>query len=204
MISHDYRYVKSNVYPAPPDPYLDSHHNPGGTHLPFINLTHKKQTRLNDCWYACMQMLKTWQAGDVKTKAIGPAVNAHRNAGAFGGGFWGHTFGQGDAQYQSILNENGLRDVGHLAYTNTATDLQTAIDNLGPLIIGGDFGQVARIRGTNTWILKGMGHYILAVGTDPGQVHIHDPWHSHRTIMPWATFRAQVWKATAKTIVAVQ
>lgn len=171
--------------------------------MPYINLTHKQQTRLNDCWYACIQMLKTWRAG-AKTKPTGNAVNAHRNAGAFGGGFWGHTLGGADPQYQAILTENALREVSDSVYTNTATDLQTAIDNFGPLIIGGDFGQVARIRGTNNWILKGMGHYIVAVGTDPGQVHVHDPWRSHRTILPWADFRAQVWKATAKTIVAVE
>lgn len=170
--------------------------------MPYLNLTHKTQTKLNDCWYACIQMLKTYQAGQ-KTKPTGAAVNAHRKAGALNGGFWGHALGANDPQFVGILQQNGLQDVSDDVGTNSVEAIQLYIDRYGPLIIGGDFGQVARIRGTNTWLLKGMGHYIVLIGTDPGVVHIHDPWHTHRTQMPFATFRAQVWKATARTIVAL-
>jgi hypothetical protein len=44
------------------------------------DITHKKQKKAMDCWYACIQMLLTWQNGQEKTKPRGEAVKGHRNA----------------------------------------------------------------------------------------------------------------------------
>ena len=36
-----------------------------------IQLTHKTQTKANDCWYASVQMLKSWANNSVKAKPSG-------------------------------------------------------------------------------------------------------------------------------------
>lgn len=173
--------------------------------MPRIQLTHKHQTRLNDCWYACIQMIRTWKEG-VKTKASGAGVTAHRNRGPLGGGFWGFTLGAGDAEWNNILQQNQLLDVSDSVATNTAHSIQAAVDLHGPLIFGGDFGKVGRVPGTRRHLMTGMGHYIVVVGTSGASdmVHIHDPWHTQGGDMSFQEFRQLVWKADGRTIVANQ
>lgn len=173
--------------------------------MPFINITHKKQTRANDCWYACIQMLKTWRAGGVKTKPTGAGVRHHRNLGPFSK-VWGNPLGGDDADFQAILTQNGLQDLmaDQMVYTHNLAALQDICDRFGPYIVGGEFGQALRVRGTSHWLMKRMGHYIVVVGTDQGSgnVIVHDPWRSHRTEMSVARFRRLMWRGDGRTLIA--
>lgn len=171
--------------------------------MPRINIAHKKQTKLNDCWYACIQMIKTHKANGIKCKPIGTGVTAHREAGAARGGFWGHALGKSDTEFNKIMSDNNIRVLGFADMTSLNT-IQQCIDIYGPLIVGGDFGKIARIRGTNKWLMTGFGHYIVLAGTEATNniLYIHDPWRSHGTEMPFATFDQQVWKGNDQTVIA--
>ena len=92
--------------------------------MPRLEIVHKHQTRLNDCWYACIQMIRTWKHDGAKTKAVGAGVRAHRGRGLFGGGFWGWTLGKHSPQWQAILDENELIYVGWDVGTNACASVQ--------------------------------------------------------------------------------
>lgn len=168
-----------------------------------IALTHKHQTRANDCWYACIQMLRTYANDGTKTKPVGQGVTSHRNQGPFSL-IWGNPLGSDDPHYQNILTSNGLIDVSTRVGTGSRQAIQDGVTNFGPLIFGGDFGKVLRLRGTNKWLLRGMGHYIVVTGTDADAnvVHINDPWHTRHGDMVWNAFYAEVWKGDGRTIIA--
>jgi len=171
--------------------------------MPRLQIVHKHQTRLNDCWYACIQMLRTWKNG-AKTKASGAGVSAHRNQGLLSGGFWGWTLGSEDAEWNNILTQNELVDVSTLVGSNSPASIQLAVDQHGPLLFGGNFGKVGRIPGTRRHILTGQGHYIVVAGTSGASniVHVNDPWHTKATDMDFGDFRTEVWKGDMRTVVA--
>ena len=176
--------------------------------VPVIQLTHKKQTRANDCWYACMQMLKTHRAGGVKTKVTGPAMQHHRNRGVFSG-FWGNDIGSNDGDFAGVLAQNNLRDIStdiwESGELNSINRVQNMCDRFGPVMVGGRFGQVLRVRGTSHWMIKRQGHYIVVVGANPyaNTVIVHNPWRSHRTEMPIDRFARLVWQDAEVTAVAL-
>ena len=172
--------------------------------MPRLEIVHKHQARLNDCWYACIQMIRTWKHDGAKTKAVGAGVRAHRGRGLFGGGFWGWTLGKHSPQWQAILDENELIDVGWDVGTNACASVQHYVDQYGPLIVGGDFGKVGRLPGTSKHVLTEQGHYIVVAGTSGASdiVHVNDPWHTRPTDMAFTEFRRLIWLDGIKTIVA--
>ena len=127
-----------------------------------IQIQHKTQTRANDCWYACIQMLRTHRAHQ-KSKPQGAGVRIHRNANT--GIVWGQKLGASDPQFQNILKSNNLIIVP--ALLSDAGYIQGALDEHGPLMVLGDFFSIGP---------KQFGHWIVITGTAPNEkVHIHDP-----------------------------
>ena len=125
-------------------------------------IQHKTQTRANDCWYACIQMLRSHRLS-TKTKPKGPGVRIHRNANT--GIVWGKKLGGSDPQFQNILKSNNLITVP--ALLSDAKYIRNALDEYGPLMVLGDFFSICRID---------FGHWIVITGTDAGEkIHIHDP-----------------------------
>lgn len=171
--------------------------------MPQFNIVHKHQTKLNDCWYACMQMLRTHRANGTKVKPMGSGVNNHRKAGFANGGFWGQTLGQDDTEFDTILQQNKLKLLNNANLTSTAA-IQATLDLHGPIMVGGDFGKIGRIRGTHKWMLEGLGHFVVVAGVNQqsGKVQIHDPWHTRGTEMSFTDFNAQVWKDGITTVIA--
>jgi|SRR4051812_28594611 hypothetical protein len=160
--------------------------------MPNIVITHKHQTRANDCWYACVQMLRTYyfREGRHKTKPMGESVSKHRNQGAFSL-VWGNPIGRHDEQWKNILAHNSLREVPVMV-TMGLEQLQNGVDAYGPLMIGGSFG------------LFKFGHYIVVTGTEPSAntVLVNDPWHKKAGSLSFESFQTNVWKGTDCTIVA--
>jgi hypothetical protein len=136
-----------------------------------IGIPHKHQTKANDCWYACTQMLLTWKNG-VKTKPAGAHTNRLHS------GLFGHTLHADYLQSKhlsGVLQENGLRllttrDVDF----NHFQSVYSVLNRYGPISVGGNFGEVLR------HLIKGMGHYIVIAGVDEAnrRFWVHDPWHT--------------------------
>jgi hypothetical protein len=114
-----------------------------------IYLKHKTQTKCNDCWYASIQMLKTWQADGVKTKPSGTHTK-HLHAGIVG-----HRLrpdSKLSKHFKDVLKENGLITLGPLVVRLTfATDVLEALETYGPLMVGGDFGTFIGVA--QTWAI---------------------------------------------------
>jgi len=133
-----------------------------------IQIQHKTQTRANDCWYACIQMLRTYRAGK-KSKPDGAGVRAHRNEKML---FhwelvWGHKLGENDPQFKNILKSNNLIDVGGEVPFIDVGYIQDALNKHGPLMVLGDFCSIG---------VKEFGHWVVITGTLPkDKLHIHDP-----------------------------
>jgi hypothetical protein len=130
-----------------------------------IALQHKKQTKLNDCWYASTQMLKTYAKG-TKTKAAGDHTRRLHS------GLFGHTLNSDmkkSKHFEYVLAENDLVPVprSEMRLYNLAS-VRTALEKYGPIIIGGEFYKV---------LFKKFGHYIVLAGvdTDKRTYKIYDP-----------------------------
>jgi hypothetical protein len=144
------------------------------------DLVHKSQTKANDCWYACIQMLKTYKAG-TKTKTIGEAaLHLH-------GGILGHTLLADSTRSKSftkVLDQNNLVCVCKEMYFNIIypDTVEDALRKYGPIMIGGMYG---RLFG-----FKKMGHFIVLAGidTDRQLFKIYDPdekkpdWRSYNRV----------------------
>jgi len=137
-----------------------------------IQVTHKHQTKANDCWYACTQMLLTWKHGG-KTKPVGQHTNRLHS------GLLGHTLHADYIQskhLRGVLQENGLRRLTTREVNlNRFQSVNDALNQHGPIIVGGTFGEILR------HLIKGMGHFIVIAGVDEAndRFWIHDPWHTH-------------------------
>lgn len=166
-----------------------------------LPITHKNQTRLNDCWYACIQMLRTYKNNGLKTKPQG--VTLHRDKKLFAP-VWGNPLGADDPEYRNILEANDLRDVSASVGVGSLKLLQEAVDTYGPLIVGGGFGKLLRVPGTNRWLVRGLGHYVVVAGTDTvaDTVLINDPDKRQEGSVPFASFKAEAWRGDQRTIIA--
>jgi hypothetical protein len=172
-----------------------------------FNITHKQQTKMNDCWYACIQMIRTHRANGTKTKAIGAAVHTHRAGVKLTPWIWGQPIADNHPNWSQILLDNKLKELPNQWGTQTTLkEIQDTMELHGPLIVGGSFGKVGRIFGSDMYLAKGQGHYIVVCGTDSqaNVVHVDDPWAGKEN-MPLATFRQNVWSVASNygsTIVA--
>ena len=134
------------------------------------DLTHKHQTKANDCWYACIQMLRTQRAG-IKTKTIGDAALNLRNIPILGRTM---RAAEDSNVFMTIIAQNGLTRVAKRTefegfLVNGDEDLIIkALQRFGPIMIGGLYG---RLLG------KKMGHFIVMSGidTDRQLFKINDP-----------------------------
>jgi len=137
---------------------------------------HKHQTKANDCWYACVQMLQTWKnaknggQGNVKPAGL---HTMHLHAGILGHRLTADI--HNSKHFASILTENHLRCLGtaHINFANIAS-VEAALRNYGPIMVGGTFGELL-------WhLVKKQGHYIVIAGSDDtnNRFHVYDPWHS--------------------------
>jgi hypothetical protein len=123
------------------------------------DLVHKHQTKANDCWYACIQMLRTQRTG-TKTKTIGDAALNLRNVPILGRTM---RASEDSSVFLNILIQNGLTLVAKRAeyegfLVNHDDDLVVkALQRLGPIMIGGMYGRL---------FSKKMGHFIVLSGID--------------------------------------
>ena len=133
----------------------------GGSRMTIYvcNFAHKKQTKAQDCWYACIQMLLSWKAGN-KTKPRGDAVRNHRDVWALG-----RTLGFGSKVGERVKTDNGLVSMGHEIQSNDIESIHAALLKYGPFIIGGKYGPC------------GAGHFVVICGvnTDTNMVWRDNP-----------------------------
>ena len=123
------------------------------------DFAHKKQHKAQDCWYACIQMLQTWRAGE-KSKPRGASVKQHRDVFALG-----RTLDFGSSKGQQIQNENGLTEIGLFLQKDDADSVHRALLKYGPFIVGGKYGPL------------GAGHFVVICGvnTDTNMVYRDNP-----------------------------
>ncbi len=119
-----------------------------------LDLHHKPQTKLNDCWYASIQMLKTYRAGGTKTKPSGThTMHLHK-------GLLGHRLNADSLKskhFTHVLTENKLRCLPTSELDLGRPDsVAQCLGDYGPIAIGGSFGEVGP--------LKGFGHFIVLAG----------------------------------------
>jgi hypothetical protein len=140
---------------------------------------HKHQSKLNDCWYACIQMIRTTHVGQ-KTKTVGADANyLHGGAG-------GHRLGPGGNHMPGIMHDNQLVDItsridltsidnGGSGGVSIARMLQTR----GPFMLIGNFGAAINIPVIQVAVGRVFGHWIVVAGADDmgatERVWIHDP-----------------------------
>lgn len=156
------------------------------------DLVHKRQTKLADCWYACIQMLRTYRHG-TKTKTIGDAAARLRNVPIIG-----RTLRAADdnSAFFEILRQNGLMRVAtRNEFKNFLTDsddqlVMRALERFGPIMIGGMYG---RLLGK-----KKMGHYIVLSGidTDRQLYKINDPGESQPDWRSYYRVKKDYWGRT--------
>jgi hypothetical protein len=168
----------------------------------MYTLTHKKQTKLNDCWYACIQMIKSHRFG-AKVKPMGSGVRNHRTGTLLGRSIWGHALGGDDTEFDNILTQNNLKEIKGGGYSSILT-VKNSLQLNGPLIFGGEFGTLGKNIFTGNALIR-AGHYIVVVGVDEARqiLVIHDPDKADGpTEMPFAEFDRYVWKKNQQTVIA--
>lgn len=157
------------------------------------DLTHKHQTKANDCWYASIQMVKTWAAGGIKTKATG------QHTSYLHGGLLGHKLHADAARskhFSHVLVENGMQTIpkselslalleAPAAYA-AAPNVLSCLKKYGPFVIGGSYGAFGPF--------KDLGHFIVMAGIDTERqmYKIYDPdkrgpeWRPRQAVAgPW-------------------
>ena len=143
----------------------------------------KTQTRMNDCWYACIQMLRCTIMGE-KTKPQGDKTLEHRDRKVIG-----RKLGFGTEIGEQIINENQLFDVSGLVRFSEIKDLEDVLSRFGPVIACGKFA-----------FFNKFGHCIVISGcnTDSGMVSIYDPgWLEGRQTKSWSYIGAHCQRKTA-------
>jgi Papain-like cysteine protease AvrRpt2 len=151
--------------------------------IAMIHVKHKTQTKLFDCWYASIQMLKTWQNDGVKVKPTGTHTK-RLHAGPFGhrlnaySGEHPHKSVQNarvSKHFLEVLRENGLVRLTRidLKPDQPMSWLKNLREN-GPIMAGGTFGKFMG------GLIDDLGHYVVVAGvdTDLEELYIHDPWES--------------------------
>ena len=131
----------------------------------------KTQTKMNDCWYACIQMLRSTIMG-VKSKPQGDVTLGHRDKRVVG-----RKLSFGDDNGKHALLENQLVDVSGLVNFNDLEGFGDVLLNHGPLIACGKFA-----------FFNKFGHCIVISGcnTQNGMVTVYDPgWGEGRQTKPW-------------------
>eukprot|EP00441_Pelagodinium_beii_P019941 CAMPEP_0197659048 /NCGR_PEP_ID=MMETSP1338-20131121/46007_1 /TAXON_ID=43686 ORGANISM="Pelagodinium beii, Strain RCC1491" /NCGR_SAMPLE_ID=MMETSP1338 /ASSEMBLY_ACC=CAM_ASM_000754 /LENGTH=203 /DNA_ID=CAMNT_0043235793 /DNA_START=112 /DNA_END=720 /DNA_ORIENTATION=+ len=134
----------------------------------------KKQTKANDCWYACIQMLKSSAAcGKVKpVESDGQRRSFLSAIVPFKFDVLGKPINFWTLEGSKILRQNGLekddgpvnlQDGGTMGYS--VTDLQRELAAKGPLIVLG-----------KAPLPLGEGHFELLVGIKEGMYKMLDPW----------------------------
>src|SRR5688572_1476956 len=93
----------------------------------------KTQTKMNDCWYACIQMMKSWKAG-AKTKPSGSNTLNHRSS------MTGQAIRFYDDVGIEVLKENKLIFLYDEFKFDDMTTLYFCSQKYGPLIASGKFG----------------------------------------------------------------
>jgi hypothetical protein len=137
-----------------------------------LNVAHKKQTKLFDCWYACIQMLISFREG-TKTKPVG-AAQIHRDVKLIG-----RKLGPSETMDQ-IKEEHGLVDLsGRISRKDAlqdAKEMNRLLKEYGPIMISGQFGGL-KIPFMNRIVVRTANHFIVLAGTDDVQnrLWIHDP-----------------------------
>jgi hypothetical protein len=127
----------------------------------IIKVTHKRQTKMLDCWYACIQVLLTTRHGE-KTKPKGNAIANHRKMPLTGKKL---SFSSNTGAI--VMKENGLVEMSKYASSSgyNIQDVLTGLKKNGPIIICGAYGPL------------GCGHCVVITGadTDLDQIQIEDP-----------------------------
>lgn len=140
----------------------------------------KIATKMNDCWYACIQMIKSATMG-VKTKPAGATTLSHRNITPFGRGLsFATTVGV------QVMAENKLEDVSEKVKLDRILTLAEVLETRGPVIACGKFG-----------FFNTAGHCIVISGcnTDTGLVAVYDPaWAHGRADKSWNYITRYCWK----------
>ena len=143
---------------------------------------HKRQTKVYDCWYACIQMLLRWRVHTKNLKPIGDAVAEHRNRA-----FLGRRLAQNTAHGRQILRDNGLVEVGSKIKSNEIGSVLHVLMEHGPFIVGGAF---ARFAG------RDYGHDVVICGVnlDTDMIYVDDPgWGEGKSWKP-LTFLNKAWR----------
>lgn len=138
----------------------------------------KTQSKMTDCWYACIQMLKSAVIG-AKTTPGGATAAAQRRKLNAGLGFE-TTIGA------SVLEENDLVDISSEVKLDDMLTLGKALETYGPLIVTGKFA-----------FFNKLGHAIVVSGcdSDTGVVTIYDPgWLLGRQEKSWSYIATHLWK----------
>jgi hypothetical protein len=131
----------------------------------------KTQFKANDCWYACIQMIRSAVAG-AKTAVAGQSAATHRSP------ILGQKLDFNSPVGAAIIRENNLRDVASQIKLDKMDTLGRCMQNCGPLIVGGKFA-----------VLNTQGHFIVISGcnTDTGTVSVYDPgWGKGKDTKPWS------------------
>ena len=125
----------------------------------YYEILHKRQTKANDCWYACIQMLRSWREGH-KAKPQGQAVQNHRDVWAFG-----RTLSFGSNEGDDVKRDNGLVSIGSELSADDIQSVHKVLKKYGPVIIGGRYGPC------------GAGHFVVlnGVNTGTGQISRDNP-----------------------------
>lgn len=140
----------------------------------------KTQTKMMDCWYACIQMLKSAMMG-AKTKPAGQTTLSHRNVK-----FIGRKLSFANGVGAQVMAENQLEDVSNKVKLDNLLTLARVLQTYGPVMVGGKFG-----------FFNTQGHFIVISGcnTDTGIVTVYDPaWGHGRETKSWAYIVRNCWK----------
>jgi ABC-type bacteriocin/lantibiotic exporter with double-glycine peptidase domain len=140
-------------------------------------LAAKRQTKMMDCWYACIQMIKSSVMG-AKTKPGGAVMLVTRKKND------GIKFGE--ATGTAVLAENGLIDISNKIKLDKMMTLAKALETYGPVIVCGMFA-----------FFNKYGHCIVISGcdTDTGVVTVYDPgWFKGKQSKSWDYIKTHLHK----------
>lgn len=150
----------------------------------IYELDRKRQTKMMDCWYACIQMVLSYHANG-KTKPMGAAVAKHRNVKAIG-----RTLSFDSNEGRQVLSDNGMVDVSGKVKLNDFSSIADCLKDYGPLIIGGKYG-----------FFNTQGHFVVIAGWDTGTqtLLIVDPAWAHGKNWEPFTYLKHTWTVMGDT-----